>query len=385
MSGDVNAFEWSKAVHAIGHWRRRLAVGGGAGVDLLVDAEQFMPAITQALSEAKRQILLETFIIASDGTGRQIVDILCAKAREGVGVWAVFDAIGSFRLSRSDCRKLTDAGVELRLFNRFRLFRPFRSFFRTHRRIVVADGRVGFVGGFGFTDEWVVPGYHAGPWHELAWRVRGAPLRHLANAFSRGWGRNRPPSIPVNDAPEDLPYRIMNKDRFGSQRLRRRIIRRVRSADERIWITTGYFVPGPFLLAALKAAARRGVEVCLMLTGPKATDHRIVHHAGRRHYGGLLKAGVRIFEARDRMMHAKAAVFDDDLAVVGSSNLDSWSLHYNKEINLEVVSRKAADELRSAMLEIQSHSTQITFEAWRRRPLLNRILERFSGFADDVL
>ena len=384
MPGDVKISEQFKPLLALGSWRRRSYAGGGAGVDLLVDAEQFLPAITQALAEAKQQILVESYIIASDTTGRRIVDLLCDKARSGVRTWAVFDAIGSSRLSQADCRRLTDAGVRLRMFNRFRLLRPFRSCFRTHRRIVVVDGRVGFVGGFGFSDEWVVPSDRGGPWHELVWRVRGAPLRHLSQAFARGWRRRKPPVMDVSDATEDLPYRIMNKARFGSPRLRRRIIRRIRAARQRIWIATGYFVPGPFLLAALKGAARRGVEVHLMLSGPR-TDHRIVRHAGRRHYGGLLKAGVRIFESRHRMMHAKAAIVDEDRAIVGSSNLDNWSLRYNKEINVEVISSDATEELAQAMLDIQSQSAQITLEAWMRRPLLNRILERLFGFADDLL
>jgi len=384
MLGNVKVSEQFKPILAIDSWRRRSYAGGGAAVDLLVDAEQFMPAITQAIAEGKQQILLETYIIGSDATGRRIVDLLCDKARNGVGTWAVFDAIGSSRLSQADCRRLTDAGVQLRMFNRFRLLRPFRSFFRTHRRIAVVDGRVGFVGGFGFTDEWVVPSDRGGPWHELAWRVRGAPLRHLSQAFARGWRRRRPTVLAVENAEEDLPYRIMNKARFGSPRLRRRIIRRIRRARTRIWIATAYFVPGPFLLAALKSAARRGVQVHLLLTGPK-TDHPMVHHAGRRHYGGLLKAGVRIFESRNRTMHAKAAVVDTDMAIIGSSNLDNWSLRYNKEINVEVVSRQATEELSQAMLDIQSQSTQITLEAWMKRPLLNRILERLLGFADDLL
>ena len=371
-------------VRRVARRRRRLYVGGGAAVELLVDGEQFMPAIEQALSQARQQILIETYIIASDETGGRIVDLLCDQARAGVDVWAVFDAIGASRLSKRDRRRLTDAGVHLRMFNRLRLLRPLTTFFRTHRRIVVVDGQVGFVGGFGFADEWVKPDGRGGPWHEMAWRVRGLPLRHLAQTFARTWRQHKPMLLPVVDAPEDLPFRIMNKVRWGSQRLRRRIVGQIRSARQRIWLTTGYFVPGPFLLAALRHAARRGVDVRLLLTGPKS-DHPMVHHAGRRHYGGLLKAGVRIYETRDRMMHAKTAVVDADRAIVGSSNLDNWSLRYNREINLEVISREAAEELCSAMATIQEQSTPITYEAWQRRPLLNRILERLFGIADDLL
>ena len=384
MANNTEPAPRSRVKRVIRHWRRRAYVGGGAGVDLLVDGEQFMPAIEQALTQARQQILLETYMIVSDDTGRRIVELLCAKARAGVGVWVVFDAIGSTRLSKQDRRRLTDAGVHLRMFNRLRLLRPLRTFFRTHRRIVVVDGQVGFVGGFGFADEWVKPDGRGGPWHELVWRVRGLPLRDLFHTFARNWLRRKPPPLPVAEAPENLPYRIMNKVRWGSQRLRRRIVRRIRSAHDRIWITTGYFVPGPFLLVALKQAARRGVDVRLMLTGAKS-DHPMVYHAARRHYGGLLKAGVRIYETRTRMMHAKAAVVDTKRAIVGSSNLDNWSLRYNREINLEVLSRNAVDNLCNAMSHIQAQSTQITYEAWRRRPLLNRILERIFGIADDLL
>jgi len=372
------AHHWS-----LGRGRRSRLIGSLAAVKLLVDAEQFMPVIVGAFSRAKRQILIEMYMIASDATGMHVIDVLCDKARQGVKVWVVFDAIGSMHLSTADSKRLVEAGARLRIFNRLRLLRPFHSIFRTHRRIIVVDGEVGFVGGFGFSDEWTTPGYHDGPWHELAWQVTGAPLREMADIFSRNWQDLQPVKLPVQDVTGGCAYRIMNKASFGTTVLRRTIIRRIRRASKRIWITTGYFVPGLLLRRAMMRAAQRGVDVRLMLTGP--TDHQIVRYAGRRHYRPLLGAGVKIYETRSRMLHAKSAIIDDDLAAVGSSNLDNWSLRYNKEFNLAVASTAACDELARAMTDIQQHSTEITLDAWLRRPWTNRLLERLFGMADDLL
>ncbi len=369
--------------HSLGRGRRSRLIGAGAAVSLLVDGPQFMPAILDTLDRARSQILLEAYMIASDDTGRSVIDRLCHKASEGVDVRVVFDAIGSIRLSNADRRRMIDAGVRLRIFNRFALLRPFRTFFRTHRRIIVVDGQTGYVGGFGFSDEWTRSDVAMSPWHELVWQVRGAALREMIQAFSQGWHDDRPDVLPVQDVADGCAYSVMNKTRWGSTTLKRTIIRRFRRANHRIWLTTGYFVPGPLVRRVLARAARRGVDVRLMLTGP--SDHPIVHYAGRRHYRMLLRAGVKIYETRRRMLHAKAAVVDDDLAAVGSSNLDNWSLRYNKEFNLAVISDDAVNELDAAMRDIQAQSTPITLEAWQRRPMLNRLLERCFGLADDLL
>lgn len=368
---------------SLGRGLRSRSVGSGAGVRLLVDAEQYLPAMLDAFDAARRQILVEMYMISSDDTGRQVIQVLCDKARQGVDIWAVFDDIGSIALSAQDRNRLVEAGVRLRMFNRVRWLAPLRTFFRTHRRIIVIDGEVGFVGGFGFADEWTTPGFHDGPWYELAWQVRGAPLREMIDAFLDNWHDPKPVRLAVQDVADGRAYRIMNKTAWGSATLYRNIVRAIHRASRRIWITTGYFVPRLGLRRALMRAARRGVDVRLMLTGP--TDHKIVHYAGRRHYRPLLGAGVKIYETRERMLHAKAAVVDDDLAVVGSSNLDNWSLRYNREFNLAVISARAADELVTAMADIQAQSALITLDAWQRRPLVNRLLERLFGLADDLL
>lgn len=367
-----------------GRFRGQLRMGRGAAVALLVDAPQFLPAIEEALRQAREQILFENYMIASDETGMRIVTLLCERARAGVAVWAVFDAVGSFGLSQADRQRMVEAGVQLKIFNRFRWLRPMKHFLRTHRRIVVVDGELGFVGGFGFTDEWVKTA-HAGPWHELVWRVHGAPLLHLMQMFAEGWPRrHRPRMLDIRPVSNRTSFWIINKTRMSGA-IRRIVAAKVLRARQRIWICTGYFVPGWLLLQALKRAARRGVDVRLMLSGPKTADHKIVQYAGRRYYQGLLRAGVKIYESRTRMVHAKAAIVDNDLAAVGSSNLDTFSMHYNKEVNLLVLGREPVKDLEQAMVRIQGESTHITRQAWENRPWLSRLLERCFGIADPLL
>jgi phosphatidylserine/phosphatidylglycerophosphate/cardiolipin synthase-like enzyme len=371
-----------RAVRRLRPRRHRLA--RGADVRLLVN-ERFLDAMEQSFREATRQILVEMYMIRSDATGGRFIDLFCEKARQGVDVWLVFDAVGSSQLTAADRKRLVDAGCRLRMFNRVRFWRFFSTFFRTHRRIVVVDDQVGYVGGFGFADEWAMVGSHGGPWLELTWQVRGTPLKHMIDAFARSWRQSRPRRFEVEPAKTNLPFWVINKQRVRGLRLQRALRRLVKRSEQRVWIATGYFVPNLWLVSTLRRAAKRGVDVRIMLPGPRYADHLAVVHAGRRHFQLLLTAGVKIYESNDRMLHAKAAIFDDNRAVVGSTNLDNWSLHYNKELNLGVVSTQAVNDLAGAMTAIQSQSTDITLEQWRNRPLFNRVLETFFGIGDSVL
>lgn len=347
--------------------------GKGARVGLHVDGIAFMPAILDAIANASEQVLVETYMISSDDTGKCLINALCAKASEGVAVWVVFDAVGSIGLTRVDRNQLRDAGVRLRMFNRLRIMSPLRSLFRTHRRIVVVDGEVGFVGGFGFTDQWMDVD---APWCELVWQVHGEPLRHMAEAFRRSWRRHHEKPQVIDFAPvkDGYRYNVLNKSRWGSPHLRRLMQRRIRKAKQRIWITTGYFVPPLYMVAALRRAAKRGVDVRLMLTGEK-TDYRSVYYAGRSFYRLLLTSGVTIYETTDRMMHAKAYIIDEREACVGSSNLDNWSLRYNREFNITVHDHAATQQLEEAMAVIQRDSGCITLENWDRRSFVTRVFE----------
>jgi len=364
--------------------RRRDPLPRGAAVRLLIDGPQIIPAIEQACRTAKTQILIETYMIGSDDTGQSLLDILCDKAEDGIDVWVVFDAIGSIGLTAADRQRLIDHGVHLRIFNPVTLLAPLYNFFRTHRRIIVIDGKVGYIGGFGFTNEWMVEGFHGGPWYEFAWEVRGAPLRQMIATFSRDWRKHSPRQLPVTDAPENLPHWVMNKTHWRSRQMRNTLVRLLRRARRRVWICTPYFVPTLRLVAAIRAAAARGVEIHLYLPGAKA-DHKIVQYAGRRRYHVLLTAGVKIFECQDRMLHAKAGIIDDSIAIVGSSNLDNWSLHYNKELNLAVVSEPAVKDLATAMRVIESNSKQITLDEWQHRSIIDRFFESLFGIMDKFL
>lgn len=359
--------------------------GRGVKVDLLVDAAAFMPAILDAIRSAERQVLVETYLIRSDETGKQVIDALCEKAKSGVAVWAVFDAFGSGQLNGEDQRRMRDAGVHLRMFNRVRLAALLRAMVRTHRRLVVIDGKLGFVGGFGFADPWTKE-VEGGPWYELVWQVRGEALRHMAESFRRSWRKRgaMPELLDFERIDDGSPYVILNKSQWGSPHLRRVMLRRLRRARKRIWIATAYFVPPLYMVAALRRAARQGVDVRILLPGGMS-DAPAVLFAGRSYYHILLEAGVKIYETRNRMLHAKAFIIDDREAAVGSSNLDNWSLRYNREFNLLVADRDAVREVADAIKNIQADSEQITLDNWQRRSFWGRTLELFFRMVDRLL
>ncbi|MCK6439277.1 MAG: phospholipase D-like domain-containing protein [Planctomycetes bacterium] len=333
----------------------------GASVRLLEDIDGYLPAMLEAIRSARRQVLLETYMIASDETGRQVIDALCERAKAGVNVRLVFDAVGSRMLSREDRIRLRDSGARLRMFHRLRLFQLSRFFLRTHRRILVIDDTVGYVGGYGFTDDWSDRAPR-GKYHERVWELKGPVLNDLQRAFRWGCGRAMAAGVEILDpAPrhDDVAWRVMSLTHLGRDQALRRIARDLAcGANARLWLATGYFVPTLTFRHALMEASRRGVDVRLYLTGEK-TDHPLVRIAARRSYGALLASGVRIFESVARPMHAKCLVVDEGYANLGSANMDRWSLHFNRELNVEVSDKKTNRCLADSLLRLEAQSKEI--------------------------
>ncbi len=361
----------------------------GALVDLLVDAREFYPAIEKALAEAKKQVLLECYMLSSDSSGQRILRLLVQAARRGVKVWVVLDAVGSRKLVQKDRELLRAAGVKLQIYQAFDFFHPMRFFFRTHRRLLLIDGRVGFIGGFGFSDDWLCDDDPGRPWHEFAWRIRGLPLKEIFWHFENNWKEEKPLALPevLRNQPlveENVKYQLLQKLKKRPLRLHRVLRKLCNQASERVWVASAYFVPPLRLQRALARAASRGIDVRLMLAGHRS-DHRSVFYAGRRAYAALLKGGVHIFETRQRMMHAKALIVDGEISILGSSNLDSWSLRRNREFDLMLSSQSVCQQLENAMKGIQEGSQRLSFEAWKSRPLWDRFLEYFFGLGEDYL
>lgn len=354
-------------------------------VDLLIDGPAFFPRMLQTLAHARHYILLEIYLFESGAVATRFIDALTAAAARGVTVKLLLDGFGALNLNSSDRERLHRDGVDVRFYNPLRFRKLLHNLFRDHRKLLIVDGEAAFVSGTGITDDFDSPWDPGHNWRDNAVRVRGPVVADWIELFRRVWQRRtlKPLELPVPTGTThtgDMLGRVGVNNTFLLQDIKRALQHQVHRARYRVWITTAYFVPPRKLLRALKGAARRGVDVRLLLPG-RYTDHPAVRHAGHRYYGRLLRNGVRVFEYQPRFLHAKTTLCDDWVSI-GSSNHDRWNLRWNLEANQEV-SHPAFGRTVAEMFEKDfSESTEITYADWRRRPWLERLRERWWGRVD---
>jgi phosphatidylserine/phosphatidylglycerophosphate/cardiolipin synthase-like enzyme len=351
----------------------RLLDGGG----------EFFPVMLEAIGAARGSVLLEMYLVHSGVIVTRFVAALSEAVRRGARVCVILDGFGALGLSRADRRRLLEAGVELRFFNPLSLRKRLDNLLRDHRKLLVTDCRTAFVGGAGLTDEFA-PGGRRGPWRELMVQIEGPVVADWQRAFARTWRRSGPeltlPAAACVAFPEGASGRLSLSEARQRSVLANGVLRRINSAATRAWIMSAYFVPSRRFRKALRRAARRGVDVRLLVPGAR-TDHPWVRQAARRFYGKLLRSGVQIFEYQPHMLHAKAILCDDWVSV-GSSNLDRWSLRWNLEANQEVADRRFADTLAASFERDFRVSRSITRRYWRQRAWLDRLRENIAGAID---
>jgi cardiolipin synthase A/B len=347
---------------------------------LLTDSAEFFAHMLAAIDTAAGHVLLEMYLVHSGKVAGAFIDALLRATARGVRSCVMFDGFGAHGLSAADRRRLLEAGVELRIFNPLRLAKRLRNFMRDHRKLLTVDGRVAFVGGTGLTDEFA-PGPAA--WRELMLEIEGPVVADWQRAFARTWRRLGPP-LAVPEPRLRLAGGARGRLALSEARqysvLANGVIRRIDSARSRAWIMSAYFVPSRRFRKALRRAARRGVDVRLLLPGPR-TDHPWVRQGARRFYGKMLRNGVRIFEYQSRMLHAKMILCDDWVSV-GSSNLDRWSFKWNLEANQEVADRDVADAAAAVFAADFAVSEALSRRYWPQRAWLDRLRERIAGALD---
>jgi cardiolipin synthase len=312
-------------------------------VELLADGAACYDAIEQASAAARDHVHLEYYIWEPDAAGRRLRDLLATRAADGVEVRVLVDAIGSNRLPRGFWAPLEAAGGKVALFNPLRLgrLRPQLINFRTHRKIVVCDGRIGFIGGMNVSERHSARHVGAAAWRDTHLLVAGEPVRKLQRVFLEDWLFATPetlvmgtgiaryfpalrsehgPWVQIVASGPDEERDAIHKAYFGA----------LTAATRRIWLTTPYFIPDEPILTALTTAALRGVDVHVLV--PKQGDSRLVSAASRTYYDDLVGFGIRIHEYGPPMLHAKTLVVDDDIAIVGTANVDNRSFRLNFEI-----------------------------------------------------
>ena len=325
-------------------------------VAIYAGGDQAYDALVEAIGSARQHVHCEYYIFEPDRAGTRLRDALVERARTGVTVRLLVDAVGSSRLRRRFLRPLLEAGGEVARFNRPLLGRALRGLanFRTHRKIAVVDGRVGFTGGINVSDDQSRAARGGAAWRDTHLRLAGAAVHGLQATFLENWafatGRRGAlqaeafqacfPPLPAGEGWVQVVASGPDQETHAIEAL---YFAAIAGARERLWITTPYFVPGEALAAALASAALRGVDVCLLL--PVRTDSRVVDAAGRTYHDALADAGVRIHLYGPPMVHAKTMVVDRDLAIVGSANLDNRSFRLNFEVVAAVYGEPAAAEL----------------------------------------
>jgi cardiolipin synthase len=357
----------------------------GNRFELLVDGRQFFPRMLEAIEKAQRYVLLEIYLFESGAVATRFIDAFVRAASHGVKVKLLLDDFGAQGLSPRDRERLVQGGVELLLYNPIHLRKHLRNMFRDHRKLMIVDGEVAFVSGAGITDEFDSPEDPDQSWRETAARIHGPVLADWQELFVHLWNRHAPNPLelavptPLAEA-DDMRGRVTITTALARQDIKRSLYKRVRRAQHRIWLATAYFVPSRKVRRSLKQAARRGVDVRLLLPGPY-TDHPAIRHAGRRFYTGMLRAGVRIFEYQPRFLHAKTILCDDWVSI-GSSNLDRWNLRWNLEANQEVEHAAFGESVKIMFDEDFLNSIECLYEVWRRRPWHARLREHLWGRVD---
>jgi len=359
----------------------------GNQFSLLHENEAFFAHMLAAIEQASRYVLLEMYLVSSGAITTLFLDALLRARERNVRVCVLLDGFGALNFARADRRRLLAGAVELRFYNPLRLRHGLANLRRDHRKLLLVDGELAYVGGAGLTPQFA-PDYPRGPWRELMVEVRGPVVHDWRLAFERSWARCGAPA-ELGAAPQcaPLPQGALGRLSLSEARhhsvLANGVLRQLDRATRRVWIMSAYFVPSRRYRKALRRAARRGVDVRLLLPGSR-TDHPWVRQAARRFYGKLLRSGVQIFEFQPSMLHAKM-ILSDDWVSVGSSNLDRWSFRWNLEANQEIASAAVAEQAAALFMQDCAASRQMSRRHWRERARLDRLREQIAGVLDRVL
>lgn len=352
---------------------------------LLVDGVDFFDRMTQSIDGAGHHVLLEMYLVESGAIAERFIATLTRAVARGVHVAALFDGFGSLGLRAKDRRRLSAGGVDLRFYNSPMWHKRRRNFLRDHRKLLLVDGRVAFVGGMGLTDDFA----GSDGWRETVVEIEGPVVADWGSLFARTWDRRAACNVAFHGAaarPEGtdgVAGRVASSDGWHRAELAASVVQRIATARRRIWITSPYFVTSRRFRKALRRAARRGVDVRLLGSGP-LTDHPVVRHAARRFFGRLLRNGVRIFEYQPRVLHAKSVICDDWVSI-GSSNLDRWGFKWNLEANQEIEHSPFANRAAAVFEDDCRWSLELDRMEWTRRSTRDRLREYLAGMLDRIL
>ena len=368
----------------------RYPVRRGNCVDLMVNGEIFYPRMLSAIINAKHTVILEQYLVKSGKVLDPFVEAFCNAAFRGVKVVILLDAYGSRALSAADRERLQIANVSLHFYNPVRLYRLIGSLFRNHRKLLLVDGSVAFVGGAGINDEFLIPqkAFQNSPWRDVMLEIKGPIIADWLDLFRYTLSRQLTAkhdnidwtavTDQCNIDDKDQQAQVLIASALGRQEISQAFLGRIHIARRRVWLSTPYFVTTKKIRRALIAAARRGVDTRLLLPG-EFSDHPWVTYASQRFYQNLLNAGVRIFEFQKGFSHSKIQLVDDWVSI-GSCNLDRWNMHWNLDANQAIASKRFAQTVADLLSNDFALSQEIARDSWSRRSLVKRFKSLCSSF-----
>jgi cardiolipin synthase len=365
----------------------------GNKVTLLVDGQAAYAAMFKAIQNARDHINFETFIIEDDQTGRKFADLLLQRQAEGVQVNLIFDSVGSLSTPTPFFQRLRDKGIQVVEFNPVNPFKAHGHWLLPHldhRKILIVDGKVAITGGINISSVYSsklsgrreVKGAQL-PWRDTDVQIEGPAVAEFQKLFLETWQKQKGPTLakrnyfPDQKEAGNALVRVVGSTPGQSNRITFIVyVSAITFAEHSVYLTNAYFIPDDQILDAFTDAARRGVDVKIIV--PSTSDSSLALYAAQYNYSELLKAGVKLYERRNALLHAKTAVIDGVWSTVGSTNLDYWSLLNDDEVNAVILSHGFAVEMEKMFARDLAESDEIRWEEWKKRPLLPRIREWFA-------
>jgi cardiolipin synthase len=359
-------------------------------VDIYTDGKTLLADMLKDIEQAKHHIHAEYYILESDETGDAFKNALIKKAQEGVKVRLIYDDLGSWYLKRSAIREMKKAGI--RLFAFFKIRFPYfttKLNYRNHRKIVIIDGKVGYLGGFNIADRYT-KGLDWGVWRDTHIRVHGNSVINLQNIFRADWSYmtkrvfKSDAYFPVSSTPNNYFMQIVGSGPdLDWQTIMQGYLHAIMHAKKYIYIQTPYFLPNESIANAIEMASLRGVDVRLMI--PFRSDERIAFEASISYMENILKSGVKVLQYQNGFIHSKTMVIDGELSVVGTANMDLRSFEQNFEVNAFIYSPEKANELTSIFLNDAKSCKKLSYWRWKKRPMWRKMLQSIARLLSPAL
>jgi cardiolipin synthase len=357
------------------------AILEGNRVQHLENGDRIFPAMLDAIQSAKKTITFETYIYWSGEIGKAFADALCERARAGVKVHVLLDWVGSAKMDKTMIDSMKECGVEVERYHEPAWYNLTRMNNRTHRKLLVIDGTVGFTGGVGIADQWTGDAQNKEHWRDSHFRIEGPVAAEFQAVFLDNWmkatGRvlHSADYFPKIENLGAVPAQMFSSSpTAGSESMQLMYLLSIASASRSILLASSYFVPDDRAIKALVDAAKRGVRIRIITPG-EHIDTEVVRRASRARWGDLLDAGVEIHEYQPTMFHCKVMIVDGFLVSTGSTNFDNRSFRLNDEANLNVYDESFAAEMTKVFEKDLARSRRITLEHWQERPVTEKMVE----------